>query len=271
MVQIKLLSTDFDGTLVDHATNGRCVEAFAETLLKHRDNGGLWVINTGRSLPHLINGLDRFQAPITPDFAITHERELYKIDSAQNWQALGDWNRICKERHNALLVEYPEVWESIYEIVARWQDVELIEDYPYAKGLLARNSEVMEELCTMVQDLLRETPDFTYQRNSVCLRFAHRDYHKGSVLTALAESLDIPSSLIMAAGDEHNDLSMLDGKSAELCCCPSNAIPEVQAQVRQSGGYIASQNSAEGIAEAYDWFAQGDSVVGADGVDSEVI
>ena len=34
-------------------------------------------------------------------------------------------------------------------------------------------------------------PDFSYQRNTIYLRFAHRDYHKGSTLGELCRVLGI--------------------------------------------------------------------------------
>jgi hydroxymethylpyrimidine pyrophosphatase-like HAD family hydrolase len=97
-------------------------------------------------------------------------------------------------------------------------------------------------------------PEFSFQRNTVYMRFCHRDYHKGAALGGLCRSLSIAREEVFAAGDHFNDLSMLDGKYAAFPCCPSNAIPEVKSVVRGAGGYVASLPAADGIAEAWTHF-----------------
>lgn len=254
MARVGLLSTDFDGTLVGHPSDGRCAPEFAGILQEHQKAGGLWAINTGRSLEHLIEGLDRFAAPICPDFAITHEREIYQRRASGEWSPLGEWNRICKQRHDTLFAECGNVWEAVRELVESRQDVTMIEDRPYPEGLVTTSEEVMAEVCEVLNQFAEENPDLGYQRNTIYLRFSHREYHKGSALAALTANLGIDRAIVMAAGDHFNDLSMLDGSSAELCCCPANAIAEVRDLVRRSGGYVAARTCAEGVAEAYDWF-----------------
>src|SRR5206468_14315 len=71
-------------------------------------------------------------------------------------------------------------------------------------------------------------PKLDYQRNGIYLRFCHADYHKGAALAELARLLDVARENIFAAGDHHNDISMLDGRFAAMPSCPANAIPEVQ-------------------------------------------
>ena len=69
-------------------------------------------------------------------------------------------------------------------------------------------------------------------------------------LAELARLLEVPRKNIFAAGDHHNDLSMLDGTFAAMPSCPANAIPEVQNAVRNAGGYVAQKDHGAGVHEA---------------------
>ncbi|HEX8489982.1 MAG TPA: HAD hydrolase family protein, partial [Chthoniobacterales bacterium] len=99
-------------------------------------------------------------------------------------------------------------------------------------------------------------PKFHYQRNMVYLRFCHADYHKGAALAELSRLLEIPREEIFAAGDHHNDISMLDGRYAQYPACPANAISAVKQAVTSAGGYVASKTYGAGVHEALLHFAE---------------
>jgi hydroxymethylpyrimidine pyrophosphatase-like HAD family hydrolase len=67
--------------------------------------------------------------------------------------------------------------------------------------------------------------------------------------------LDVPRENIFAAGDHHNDISMLDGKVAAMPSCPANAIDEVKDAVRTAGGYVAQHEHGAGVHEALRHFS----------------
>ena len=95
MSTLRLLSTDFDGTLIAHPSNGRCSLAFADVLKRHREGGGLWAINTGRGLDHAIEGVGIFSAPHEPDFLLTNEREIFLRTGEGMWEPDHQWNDLC--------------------------------------------------------------------------------------------------------------------------------------------------------------------------------
>ena len=66
--------------------------------------------------------------------------------------------------------------------------------------------------------------------------------------------LGIPASHTFAAGDNHNDLSMLCGTNAKMVACPSNAVPKVRETVRAAGGYVSTAKAADGMSQALDHF-----------------
>ena len=57
---IKLLSTDFDGTLVDHFTVPPVSPELFDLFRELRSRGVMWSVNTGRELHHIEDGLREF-------------------------------------------------------------------------------------------------------------------------------------------------------------------------------------------------------------------
>ncbi|HEX4640977.1 MAG TPA: hypothetical protein VH252_06295, partial [Chthoniobacterales bacterium] len=65
---IRLLSTDFDGTLVAHGSDPVLDRDCMECIEALQVDGVLWAINTGRSVDLLESGLTDLAFPIHPDF-----------------------------------------------------------------------------------------------------------------------------------------------------------------------------------------------------------
>ncbi len=256
MSRFRLLSTDFDGTLIAHPSDGTCSAAFAEVLVRHQKAGGLWAVNTGRGLDHAIEGLEIFRAPVEPDFLLTNEREIFSRGDGGVWTAHVEWNDLCVLRHDELFASAGDVIGSVRELAAKSEDVTIIEEDGRSVGLVTSSEEVMEEVAAFIDSESVAYPEFSYQRNTVYLRFCHRDYHKGATLGEVCRMLEIDRAHVLAAGDHFNDLPMLDGRFSAFPCCPSNAIPEVKRLVRLAGGHVASLPAADGIAEAWKTFHQ---------------
>lgn len=250
MSHLRLLSTDFDGTLIGYPSDGKCSAAFAEALIEHRKHGGLWAINTGRSLDHIIAGLEIFAPPVMPDFLLIHEREIYRR-VGEEWSSYGDWNDSCRLKHQDLYVLAGSVFDLIREMAdASDNTITILHENDLPVGLVTSTEEVMEVVAKRVEELAMPLPDFGYQRNFIYMRFCHRDYHKGSALRELCRLEGIAAENVFAAGDHHNDISMLDGNHASMTACPANAIDAVKETVRRTNGYIANEPWADGIAEA---------------------
>ncbi|MFA7344302.1 MAG: HAD hydrolase family protein [Terrimicrobiaceae bacterium] len=253
MSLLRLLSTDFDGTLIAHPSDGRCSSAFAEVLDLHRRSGGLWAINTGRGLDHAIEGVRIFSAPYEPDYLLTNEREIF-LRAGGGWEPDREWNDLCQKRHAELFSRAGAVFSRVGDLASSSPDVTLIRENGDLVGLVTSSEQVMEEVAGFIDQEAAHLPEFSFQRNTVYMRFCHRDYSKGSALGALCHRLSIPREEVFAAGDHFNDLSMLDGTYAASPCCPSNAIAEVRSAVQTAGGYVSSLPAADGVAEAWRFF-----------------
>lgn len=247
---IRLLSTDFDGTLVDHFASPSVSPALFETLLELRRCGVLWAVNTGRGLDLILDGLRQFEFPLEPDYILTNEREVFHRNSAGQWQDYGDWNQRCAQAHESL---FQREGTLVAEVVRFLQDEtsgEAIYDNDRAIGLITKTDEEMDRLVKFLLTARKRDSLFHYQRNSIYLRFCHADYSKGAALGELCRLTGVSNDETFTAGDHHNDLSMLDGRFARWPAAPSNAIDEVKTIVQNAGGYVANARCGDGVVEA---------------------
>ena len=255
---IRLLSIDFDGTLVSRATepvfNAECMALIDEL----QDAGAIWAINTGRSVDLLEKGLTEFALPIRPDFILTTERDVFRPgQNGEKWEAFGDWNQRCARDHADLFSSAGSVLAEFVDFVTNRTKARLIYNSEGLEGLAAESEEEMDRITDFIRQARAGHPKLDYQRNGIYLRFCHADYHKGATLAELARLLNVSRENIFAAGDHHNDVSMLDGKFAAMPSCPANAIPEVQIAVNNAGGYVAQRDHGAGVHEALLHFTTG--------------
>jgi HAD superfamily hydrolase (TIGR01484 family) len=254
-MEIKLLSTDFDGTLVCRTGEASLDPACMEFIRELQSNGAIWAMNTGRSVDLLESGLTDFSFPVRPDFILTSERDVFRPGSnGEKWEAFGDWNERCARDHAELFSSSQSVLAKVVDFVNQKTKARLIYETTEPIGLIASSEEEMDRVTEFIERARAQQPKFNYQRNTVYLRFCHADYHKGAALAELARLIDIPRQNIFAAGDHHNDISMLDGKVAAMPSCPANAIDEVKNAVLNAGGYVAQREHGAGVHEALHHF-----------------
>jgi HAD superfamily hydrolase (TIGR01484 family) len=250
-MKIRLLSIDFDGTLVSRLSEPMLDQRCADLICDLQRGGVLFAINTGRSVDLLESGLTDFSFPVRPDFILTSERDVFRPGgNGERWEAYGDWNERCAREHAQLFKSAQSVLAEVVDFVNQKTKARLIYHSEGLEGLVATDDEEMSRITRFIEQARAKQPKFNYQRNTVYLRFCHADYHKGSVLAELARLISIPRENIFAAGDHHNDISMLDGKVAAMPSCPANAIPEVKHAVRAAGGYVAQKEHGAGVHEA---------------------
>ncbi len=256
---VLLISTDFDGTLVEHGNPAPFSPVLVEILTVLRGRGVRWAINTGRSLPWMDDGLRAFNVPVQPDYAITMEREIFRpAADGRGWEDFGDWNAICAQRHGELFAAAAPMLRELAAYVERETQAELRYDRhtsarpdgAHLSGIVAQTNEEMDHIVERLDALKAQVPKFSYQRNSIYLSLCHADYDKGTALGELGRLLGVGPEGTFAIGDHQNDLPMLNGVHAHHVACPANAIETVKATVRAAGGYVAEEGYSAGVIEA---------------------
>ncbi len=255
MAKIRLLSTDFDGTLVDHFAVPPVSPALFDLFREMQADGVLWAVNTGRELHHIEEGLQEFGFPIEPDFVLTAEREVYHRGANGEWQDFGDWNARCFQAHNALFEQSGQLLADIRAYLKADTRAHPIQEGDRMIGLAASTDQEMDVICEFLERERLRVPGFHFMRNTVYVRFCHEDYSKGTALEELARLTAIPQSEIFATGDHYNDLPMLDGRHARWVACPGNSVDAVKELVRGAGGYVARAGCSEGVVESLRHFA----------------
>ncbi len=246
---LRLLSLDFDGTMVGPWVEGKAAvsEELVRCLAALRKRGALLAINTGRSLSLVDQGMELF--PAIPDFALTTEREIFRW-TKEGWEPFSDWNQQCHRDHEELFTEAALLLAEIEAYTLNERQVRAYREYGRLVCLIAQNDDEMDRIVQYLRLQCSRVANFSFQRNSIYLRFCHAVYHKGSVLKALQTRLGIQPQETFAAGDNFNDLPMLDPGIAQHLACPSNSVEEVKETVRRHGGFVADLAGGDGIAQA---------------------
>src|SRR4051812_35430702 len=98
---IKLISTDFDGTLFAEFENPPIPLHLQQLIGELQAQGAIWVINTGRDMSSLMEAIARAHISVKPDYLVLVEREIHCHREAR-YVGLEDWNRECHHAHEAL-------------------------------------------------------------------------------------------------------------------------------------------------------------------------
>jgi HAD superfamily hydrolase (TIGR01484 family) len=245
---IRLLSTDFDGTLFAEFEQPPIAPELAELIASLQAQGVKWVINTGREMASLMESLARARVEIQPDFLVLVEREIYVHDGVR-YAPLQPWNTACARDHAELFGRIRADMPRLVDWVnARFKAT--VYDDPWSPFcLIAKNNGDADEIHAQLVSYATGIPNLTVVRNDVYARFSHAAYNKGTALAELTRQLGFTPAQVLAAGDHLNDLPMLKTQFARALVCPSNAVPSVSLSVASQGGFVSTQPCGMGVAE----------------------
>ncbi len=246
---IKLISTDFDGTLFAEFENPPIPEKLQELLGDLQARGAKWVINTGRDMSSLMEALGRAGISIEPDYLVLVEREIHEHRNSQ-YTALQEWNEECVRAHAELFARVMDDIPRIVEWINKRFHATIYEDAYSPFCLIAGNNGDADIIHAFLNEYSKRIPHLAVVRNDVYARFSHADYNKGTALAELTRRLGLNCADVFAAGDHLNDLPMLRANYARRLAAPGNAVPEVKAAVRRQDGFVSELPHGHGVAEA---------------------
>ena len=250
----KLISTDFDGTLVHHDYEPEEFRPLWDYIAYlQQEHGVLWAINTGRDLDFTLYGLEEYQVTAKPDFLLTMEREIHlpgEDEETDNWIPHLAWNERCQEDHLALEQKIIPQLQSFHHYLEQETGANPVIEGGRFVGIEASTEQELAEIVLRMEDIFAAAAEFSYQRNGIYLRFCHADYDKGATLRELSRMLSLEASQVCAAGDNYNDLAMLDPSTAQYLIAPDNAIPEVKEALRQHRGILSDEVAGIGLLQA---------------------
>ena len=246
---IKLISTDFDGTLFSEFEDPPIPLELQQIIGDLQTQGAKWVINTGREMASLMESLARAKIGIEPDYLILVEREIYCHEES-SYVGVEEWNGGCTKAHADLFARIKSDLPRIVAWISARFHARIYED-PYSPFcLIAGNNGDADVIHRFLDDYTRTVPSLVVVRNDVYARFSHVAYNKGTALAELTRRLGFQRDQVFATGDHLNDLPMLSLEYARWLAAPSNAIEEVKAIVRQQNGYVSKLSHGNGVADA---------------------
>lgn len=246
-----LLCTDFDGTI---ATPFDETQVFAPDFFEwiekaRRFYNVTWVIATGRDWPALATQLHLRHPAFWPNWVVVVERYAFAVRDYEP-VSLEPWNSRCAELHKKLFDRSSFVFEKIRAMLADLDGLEFIVEPDSPIGMIAYSEYQADEISRILKKVIPKNGDLMLMRNSVYFRFAHKRFHKGTGIGAIAQTLKIDPTHCFIAGDHYNDMHMLDRAYGHKLACPGNSISEVKHLVKKQGGYIATKSIDAGIVEA---------------------
>ena len=250
---LKLISTDFDGTLHGEYDRPAIPERFTSLIAEQQLRGVKWVINTGRDMSSLMEALAREHVPVLPDYLVLVEREIYKHDGVR-YAPVEEWNAACNRDHAELYARVrPQVAELMDWVNGRFRAT-VYEDVWSPFCLIAGTNADADQIHARLDEFCKPFPELAVVRNDVYARFSHVNYNKGTALRELSRMLSVTSDEVLAAGDHLNDLPMLKTEHARCLVAPSNAISLVKDVVRRQGGYVSELTCGNGVAEGLEHY-----------------
>ncbi len=249
-----VLSFDFDGTLVCPDSDPQLDPRFFELIKQFREAGWVWGVNTGRSQMQMLSGFMEGQFPFLPDFLIARERELYTPGALNRWRPVVDWNKRSEKDHKKVYRNARKFLKLVQQHVENETRAKWITEEGDPAGIVATSEQEMAEIVEFIDAKVSDYKNLGYLRNTIYLRFSHKDYHKGTSLAEIARLCGVEAKQVFAIGDGHNDIDMLRREYADMIACPANADEEVKQHVREQGGYVCSERASLGVIEAFHHF-----------------
>jgi len=250
---LKLISTDFDGTLFAEFENPPIPLELQSLIGDLQTRGAKWVINTGRDMSSLMEALGRSGVGIEPDHLILVEREIHSHHESQ-YVGLEEWNTRCTRAHAEIFAQVRRDLPMIIEWIENRFHARIYEDAYSPFCLIAGNNGEADIIHDYLSEYCRGVPNLTVVRNDVYARFSHEAYNKGTALAELSRRLGVVPREIFAAGDHLNDIPMLNREYAHHLAAPWNGIEAVKRLVKEQGGFVSELSHGNGVAEALRFF-----------------
>lgn len=256
---IRIIATDLDGTLIGGSGDLPLYDDFKKRLetLKSR-YGATWVVCTGRSL----RGFNQLFSSMklmgfAPEYIIVKHAYIYRLTRSGNYRPHYGWNILIHYNIRASRLYMKDAIDRWYKMVVNM--VNRVTTVYHRRNRLCLRFDAEEDAAAVAKLLKEKAKEFKYLR---VFQFAQEvdvrmvPFTKGLALEELADRLGIWASDILAIGNGHNDISMLDGVAAGLTGCPANAETDVMLTVRRSGGHISHKKILGGVIDVIDAYME---------------
>ena len=249
---IRLLSLDFDGTLLAYPPAGPVLDAPVIELLNELAERGVgWCANSGRSFGDqlaIMTASREAGLRNLPCGLLCMESLIYEWADG-SLRGLEPWNSEMTANLRELQRQVSErIAPRIDHIRERYTDDVYLNEL-YSAFNVPDVNDLPRALERDVQTWLEGVPDAMITRNGPWVAVISERAGKGNVLSAFGARVGVSREEILAVGDHMNDIPMLNGGHAAYVGCPGNAVFEVKDVVRAAGGVVADAHGPAGTVE----------------------
>ncbi|MCR5786644.1 MAG: Cof-type HAD-IIB family hydrolase [Acholeplasmatales bacterium] len=259
---IKLICCDLDGTLL---TNDKQItKENYEAIQKFRQNGGHFVLASGRPLAGVKPLIDKLNLNLDSDATLTYNGGVIALNNSgkvlsahtikgslikdlyyesqrlhTNFHFFSNDGTLYTTHHNP----YTQVEERINGISAQLVDINNIDDDDeFIKAMMVGESETLDNAKEKLNPKFLNLQ--VVRSSKIFLEFQSNDVSKGEGLKFLRDYYNLKDEETMAIGDEENDLSMI--KAAGFGVAMQNGRDSVKKYAK----YITLSNEESGVAYA---------------------
>ena len=248
---IRLVATDFDGTLFRYGNESAHYPRFGRAMRRlRRENGACWVVFSGRTLSSLKRASRSLAGMrIAPDHIVVRRSLVFsRVRHFWRFRPLLTVRAILsiRQRRQELNRAVSRVLDYVNN---RFTHTRATTASTLHRRVHFRNETDASEACEHVEQMLRNEAHLNVRRESVEVEIRSIPFEKGAALAVMEEALGVPPSHVLAIGDGRSDLGMMQPAVAAFTGCPRNAAPEVVEHVMHTGGHIATEPSVSGTAQ----------------------
>lgn len=249
---LKLLATDFDGTLMTLGVEqgATCRDSFQGWVEDIQQHGGIWVLCTGRDYASFRMAYPFLECPgISPDFLVTRRGRVFQFHNERYTLRPLITARVVLKRYRAsrkvraLMKQVVDfIGSGVEEVVAgdanaRRIRVSLSDDSAGARA------------AQRIRNLQQNGEYLSVSHEGPRIEVRPVPQSKGIALRELQNLLDIDTTETLAVGDGSNDLSMFNESVAQWTGCPANSVGSVIDAIVQRGGHVAREKGMGGTVE----------------------
>jgi hydroxymethylpyrimidine pyrophosphatase-like HAD family hydrolase len=257
--RIRLLATDFDGTIFRYGNESHLYTAFSERISAMRADGAKWMVCSGRTLHNLRSASRRLLSlNIKPDYILVRHWLVMS-------EFLGIWlpdivltaNIFSRRREEALRLSrmVANIVRELHEALHRCRIV-YVERFHIR--VQCRSDEDMDTALRIVEEYRVLSKFVTVGHGGVELDVRYIPYAKATAVAALAHRYSIPPDEILTVGDGRSDLGMMTAGIAAMIGCPSNGRRDTIQFVSERGGHIARRESLGGTIDVINAYLNDD-------------
>ncbi|MBS9335485.1 Cof-type HAD-IIB family hydrolase [Fructobacillus sp. M1-13] len=269
MTEIKLISIDIDGTLLND--NREITKAVKEAVKMASEQGIYVVITTGRPATGVKGVIEELGLVSDKQYVITHNGGMAQTTDHSDvvyhetlpWDLFKEAEAFAKDQKSYLQIESDEyaytmdreqnvfVSQENYVVQLPLKVVDSladVADVPFVKAMLIGEEGFMDQVQAQVPKKLLEQANVVRSTPNN-LEFMNKAASKGAAMMALAKKLGIDPKETMAIGDQENDVTMI--QQAGIGVAMGNAVPLIQ----NVADVQTTDNNHDGVANAIKKFA----------------